>query len=232
MHPAPHRLVGDVEPALGQQILDVAVAQGEAEIEPDRVLDDLGRKAMAAIGERSHLDILTGMPLSGVRFRDNAGGRTFGVVTRLTLKTHEMADRAGAAIFSVKAMSGPAFRELIRKFVSFYAERLCNPHWGESVYFQRNDTLLVAMVSYGLDKAAAQSAWQPFLDWIAATPGLPTDRQTTDRRHASAQGVGRRSHAVKKGQRYRYYVSAGLITEAGTDPRKAGGSPPGRSRRP
>jgi hypothetical protein len=26
------------------------------------------------------------------------------------------------------------------------------------------------MVSYGLDKAAAQAVWQPFLDWIAAAP--------------------------------------------------------------
>jgi len=98
------------------------------------------------------------------------GGGSFGVVTRLTLKTHELAERAGAAIFNIKAMSGPAFRELIRKFVAFYAERLFNPHWGESVTFQRNDTLSIAMVSYGLDKATAQAVWQPFLDWIAASP--------------------------------------------------------------
>ena len=98
------------------------------------------------------------------------GGGSFGVVTRLTLKTHELAERAGAAIFTVKAMSGPAFRALIRKFVAFYAERLFNPHWGGRISFQRNETLSVGMVSYGLDKAAAQAVWQPFLDWIAAAP--------------------------------------------------------------
>ena len=98
------------------------------------------------------------------------GGGSFGVVTRLTLKTHELADRAGAAILTIKAMSGPAYRELIGKFIAFYAEQLFNPHWGESVNFQRNDTLSVTMVSYGLDKAAAEAAWQPFLDWIAAAP--------------------------------------------------------------
>jgi hypothetical protein len=32
---------------LGEQFLHVSVAQGEAEIKPDRVLNDLGRKAMA-----------------------------------------------------------------------------------------------------------------------------------------------------------------------------------------
>src|SRR6516162_559809 len=53
-HPTPHRFIGDVEPALGEQFLHVAVAQREAQIEPDRVLDDLGRKTMAAIAERSH----------------------------------------------------------------------------------------------------------------------------------------------------------------------------------
>ena len=108
------------------------------------------------------------------------GGGSFGVVTRLTLKTHELAERAGAAIFTVKAMSGPAFRDLIRKFVGFYAERLYNPHWGGRVLLQRNNTLSVAMVSYGLDKPSAQAVWQTFLDWVAAAPqdyrlqGTPT----------------------------------------------------------
>ena len=39
-HPAPHRFVGDVQSTLCEEFLDVAVAQGEAEIKPDRVLDD------------------------------------------------------------------------------------------------------------------------------------------------------------------------------------------------
>jgi FAD/FMN-containing dehydrogenase len=98
------------------------------------------------------------------------GGGTFGVVTRLTLKTHELADRGGAAIFTVKAMSGPAFRELIRKFIAVYAERLFNPHWGGRIFLRGNDVLAIEMVSYGLDKAAAQAVWQPFLDWVGATP--------------------------------------------------------------
>jgi len=63
-HPAPHRFVGDVEPSLGEEFLDIAVAQREAEIEPDRVLDDLWREAMATVAERSHLDILPDTPLA------------------------------------------------------------------------------------------------------------------------------------------------------------------------
>ena len=63
-HPAPHRFVGDVEPSLGQQLLDITVAQGKAEIESDRALDNLGREATAAVAERAHADILSDTPLA------------------------------------------------------------------------------------------------------------------------------------------------------------------------
>src|SRR5215813_3901583 len=63
-YPSAHRFIGDVEPSFGQQLLDIAVAQGEAEIKPDRVLDDLGREAMAVVAERSHADILSDPPLT------------------------------------------------------------------------------------------------------------------------------------------------------------------------
>jgi hypothetical protein len=63
-HPSPHRFIRDVEPSFGRELLDIAIAQGEAEIEPDRVLDDLGREAMAAVAERAHADILSDTPLA------------------------------------------------------------------------------------------------------------------------------------------------------------------------
>ena len=44
VHPAPDGLIGDHDPAFRQQILDVAEAQREPNIEPDRVLDDFGRE--------------------------------------------------------------------------------------------------------------------------------------------------------------------------------------------
>jgi hypothetical protein len=39
--------VRDINPALGEQLLDIAVAEREPEIDPDRVLDNLGGKAIA-----------------------------------------------------------------------------------------------------------------------------------------------------------------------------------------
>ena len=47
--PAADRLVGHIDAALGEHILDVAVAQSEAELEPDGLLDDDARKAVAAV---------------------------------------------------------------------------------------------------------------------------------------------------------------------------------------
>src|SRR5207245_518097 len=52
--PATHGLVGHGDPAFGQQILDIAEAQGEPNIQPNRLLDDLRREAVAAVADFSH----------------------------------------------------------------------------------------------------------------------------------------------------------------------------------
>jgi hypothetical protein len=43
VHPAEHGFMRDRDPTLGE-LLDVAKAEGEPEIEPDRLIDDLRRK--------------------------------------------------------------------------------------------------------------------------------------------------------------------------------------------
>src|SRR5579859_6434014 len=57
------------------------------------------------------------------------GGGTFGVVTRLTLRTHELPRYFGGAYGVIQAKSDEAYRALIARFLSHYAERLANPHW-------------------------------------------------------------------------------------------------------
>jgi hypothetical protein len=54
VHPAPNRLVRDHDAAFRQQLFDVAKAQCEPEIESDRLLDDFGREAVAAIADLGH----------------------------------------------------------------------------------------------------------------------------------------------------------------------------------
>ncbi len=95
------------------------------------------------------------------------GGGSFGVVTRLTLRTRPLPIFFGGALLTIKANSDAAFRRLISRFVGFYRESLFSPHWGESVALGPDNTLAVTMVCQGLDKVQAAAVWRPFLDWVA-----------------------------------------------------------------
>ena len=49
--PAADSLIRNINAALSQHILDISKAERKSKIQPDRVLDDLNRKAMAAIAD-------------------------------------------------------------------------------------------------------------------------------------------------------------------------------------
>src|SRR5450631_1340127 len=73
VHPASNRLVGDREPAFREQILDVAEAQSEPEIKPNRVLDDLWREMVPAVTDLAHPPgYRAAMVTASARCRDNA----------------------------------------------------------------------------------------------------------------------------------------------------------------
>src|SRR5882672_8594429 len=61
-HPTANALVGEVKAALGKQLFDIAIAQGEAKVQPHGVLDDDRRKTMPAIRDRSHARSLRPTP--------------------------------------------------------------------------------------------------------------------------------------------------------------------------
>ena len=98
------------------------------------------------------------------------GGGSFGVVTKLTLKTHDLPNFFGAANATIKANSDEAYRRLIAQIITFYAESLFNPHWGEQIVLRSNNVLAIKMVFQGLDQAQASALWRSFFDWIAASP--------------------------------------------------------------
>lgn len=93
------------------------------------------------------------------------GGGTFGVVTRLTFRTHALPSTIGAVLFSVEAASDPAWRALVGRTVAFYANELFNPNWGEQLRFAGRK-LQVTMVSHGLTQAQMEATWKPLLDWM------------------------------------------------------------------
>jgi FAD/FMN-containing dehydrogenase len=99
------------------------------------------------------------------------GGGTFGVVTRVTLRTHALPGFFGAAWGKVRARSDAAFARLIARFVDFYATALFNPHWGEHVHVGQDNTLEIDMISQGLAPEQVRAAWRPFFDWVRTAPG-------------------------------------------------------------
>jgi FAD/FMN-containing dehydrogenase len=98
------------------------------------------------------------------------GGGTFGVVSNLTVRLHDLPEFFCPVNFKIKAASDDAYRRLIREFVSFYHEHLFNDHWGEQAHVNPDNTLAIRMVSWGLDQDQAKKVWQPFLDWVADSP--------------------------------------------------------------
>jgi FAD/FMN-containing dehydrogenase len=99
------------------------------------------------------------------------GGGSFGIVSTVSLRVHELPEFFGAALFQVRASSDAAFRRLVRQFVGFYRDQLFNDHWGETVSVSPRNVLGINMVSHGLSTDEAKKAWKPFLDWIGRSRG-------------------------------------------------------------
>jgi hypothetical protein len=54
VHPAPDCFIGDRNAAFRQQIFDIAEAQGEPKIEPDCLMNDLGRELVSVVADFLH----------------------------------------------------------------------------------------------------------------------------------------------------------------------------------
>jgi len=97
------------------------------------------------------------------------GGGTFGVVTKITLATHDLPEFAGGAECVVRAKSEASMRRLIDWFLRFAAKTLVNPNWGEQAKIDK-DTLEISMVSIGLTHEQTLATWKPLQDFVAASP--------------------------------------------------------------
>ena len=98
------------------------------------------------------------------------GGGSYGVVSKVALRIHDLPEFFGVASFTIKAASDDAYRRLIREFVNFYQENLFNDHWGEQAHVNPDNSLVISMVSQGLDTGQAKKVWKPFLEWVARSP--------------------------------------------------------------
>jgi hypothetical protein len=100
------------------------------------------------------------------------GGGSFGVITRLTLRTWDLPPTFGQIATSINVASNEAYRRLVGRFIAFYADALCNPHWGELVRLMPGNRVRIGMNFQGLDRSQAMAVWQPFLDWVSGQNDL------------------------------------------------------------
>ncbi len=98
------------------------------------------------------------------------GGGSFGVVTKLTLRTRELPEKFGAVFGKIKASDDGSFKVLIQQILSLYKTELFNPNWGESISFHGDNSVNFNMVFQGLNKEKAQGTWKDFENWVKQKP--------------------------------------------------------------
>jgi FAD/FMN-containing dehydrogenase len=98
------------------------------------------------------------------------GGGSFGIVTRVTMRTHDLPESIGAVLFEVTASSDEAWQALIAHTFAFYRESLFNPVWGEQLRFAPGWKMSVTMLNHGLSEDRMRAVWRPLLEWLQASP--------------------------------------------------------------
>ena len=97
------------------------------------------------------------------------GGGTFGVVTRLTLRTHLAPQTLGRVTGTITASSDADFRRLLGRLAPVLPA-LCDDHWGEHIAFAFINLAEFGLLAADLPDDQLQALWAPFLDWVTAQP--------------------------------------------------------------
>lgn len=97
------------------------------------------------------------------------GGGTFGITTRLTMRTHDVPETVGAVLLDIRANDDASFGALVAQMMRVYAEKLFNPYWGDQIRFDRL-RLRTNLLCHGLTEAQMRASWAPLLDWVKARP--------------------------------------------------------------
>ncbi|QMT61781.1 FAD-binding protein [Legionella sp. PC997] len=98
------------------------------------------------------------------------GGGAYGIVSKITLQTHDLPNLFGKVKGTITAKSDAAYFQLIHHFIEFYRLKLHNEHWGEQVALTPDNKMNFSLVFSGLSKAEVDKLWQPFLNWLAKKP--------------------------------------------------------------
>jgi FAD/FMN-containing dehydrogenase len=94
------------------------------------------------------------------------GGSTFGVITRLTLRTPPLPAEAGVVDADIKARDVDAFATLIDMAMDFCGRRLLSPHWGEQIIFRPRNVMQIRTEFQGISRAEATAIWNEFFSAV------------------------------------------------------------------
>jgi FAD/FMN-containing dehydrogenase len=97
------------------------------------------------------------------------GGGTFGVVSRLTLRTHPAPQTLGRVAGTITASSDADFRRLLGR-LALLLPALCDDHWGEHIGFAFTNVAEFGLLAADLPDDQLQALWAPFLDWVSTQP--------------------------------------------------------------
>lgn len=98
------------------------------------------------------------------------GGGTFGVVTKMTMKTHDLPRQLGMVRGAIKAKTDSAFEDLIEHIIVTYRRNLNNENWGIVFSLTRGNSVNVLSFFQGITEREAQAQWQPLLSWMKKYP--------------------------------------------------------------
>jgi FAD/FMN-containing dehydrogenase len=112
---------------------------------------------IAVANEAQHADLFWALR--------GGGGGTFGVVTRLTMRTYPMPGTRITVRGTIRASGDAEFRRLLAELVRFLPS-LCNDRWGEQVTLSGDNSLEFGMHAVDLADEDARAVWRPFLDWV------------------------------------------------------------------
>lgn len=96
------------------------------------------------------------------------GGGTFGIVTKMTLRTHQLPKTFGVFHGTITAKSDQAYKRLINRFLHFYRKSLNNEHWGEQIAFHPQNKITFLLMYQGISEQHALKVWQPLKTWVKA----------------------------------------------------------------
>jgi FAD/FMN-containing dehydrogenase len=97
------------------------------------------------------------------------GGGTFGVVSRLTMRTHPAPQTLGRVTGTITASSDADFRRLLGR-LALVMPALCDDHWGEHIAFAFINVAEFGLQAADLPDERLQALWAPFLEWVTAQP--------------------------------------------------------------